>query len=220
MNIDAGTYVVECEAGKRFRAVEAGRIDFKPAKQMIEQCLDERDQGDGDSDNGQEEAFWTTALIRFRRPFSQGSHPIWTREQLRAELTTELWESYIRFRMLADKFIAHPVGIGQDMATTVEIGPGNDGSIVLYGGTVRRVRVSSSGTDHANKLLALLTVLIDLATALGPIMHRKFLDQVRTLPRATLLEGGKYEAGINFDESSPRFKRELEKYRKQIDKEP
>lgn len=208
--MEHGSYVIRGEFADRYRAVGVALLDLKIANGMIARCIDDRDD---DDDDDLEEALWTTALIRFRRAFTKGRGADWGYSDLLSALTPERRASFDLFYMFADKFIAHPVGIGEDMAVTAEIGPGVDGSAVVYGGCVREARVSSPGTDLAKELLILLAELIDLVAMREGIVHREFIEAIRLWwSSADLLRDGMYESSINFDRTSGLYRKELKKY--------
>ena len=208
--VEHGNYVITGQAADRFRSVAVAALDLRIAKEMIEQCVED---DDSDETSERHEAYWTTALIRFRRAFVKGRHVAWGHEALVAALEPNLKESYARFRMLADKFVAHPVGIGEDMAVTAVLGPSAEGRVTVYGATVRKTRVSSPGTNLAKELSALLNKLIPLANVIEETARTELLDELKTWVSSDLVKGGLYEKTINFDETSTLYKKSLKAYR-------
>jgi hypothetical protein len=215
--MEHGSYVIDGKAARRYRAVGVALLDLQISKRMIDRCVTDREDQEDEALEDEalylEEAFWTTALIRFRRAFTKGRGTDWGHGELLSRLAPEHRASHERFYMLADKFIAHPVGIGEDMAVTAVLGPGIGDSIVVYGGALRKRRVSSPGTDLAKELRALLEELIALVAARENTAHREFLEEIRTWAPAELLRGGMYESEIHFDEASELYRRTLKTYR-------
>lgn len=210
--MEHGNYVIHGEVADHFRAVSGALVDLQIAKRMIARCVIDREDGEEDD---LEEAFWTTSLIRFRRAFAKGRGFDWGHRGLLANLSPELRASYERFYMLADKFIAHGVGVGEDLAATAVLGPGVGDSVIVYGGTVRKTRVSSPGTDLAKELLTLLAELVPLVAAREDIVHREFIEAIRTWPPADLLRGGRYESATHFDDTSALYRRVMKGYRRE-----
>ena len=208
--MEHGSYVIEGPIADKFTSVAVARIDLLIAKDMIECCLGTDDE----SHEHLEEACWTTALIRFRRAFSKGRGTDWGHKDVLAKLTRDQQASYDRFYMLADKFIAHPTGVGEDMAATAVLGPGPGDSVIVYGGAVRKTRVSSPGELLADEFLAILKELISIVWELEVIVHEEFLATIRKWPDADLVSGGLYRESTNFDDSSPVYRKAMKKYSK------
>lgn len=208
--MEHGNYVIRGPIADKFTSVAVARIDLLVAKEMIECCLGTQNE----SHEHLEEACWTTALIRFRRAFTKGRGRDWGHEHMLAGLAQVGRVSYDRFYMLADRFIAHPTGVGEDMAATAVLGPGPDDSVIVYGGTVRKTRVSSPGKQLAEEFLTLLTELIALVSAREDSVHEEFLATIRTWSGSDLVSGGIYQESINFDDSSPTYRKALKKYSK------
>lgn len=208
--MEHGSYVIQGPIADKFTSVAAARLDLLIAKEMIECCLDP----DSESHEHLEEACWTTALIRFRRAFTKGRGSDWGHKLVLADLAQNLRSSYDRFYMLADKFIAHPTGVGEDMAATAVLGPDPDDSVIVYGGAVRKSRVSSPGNLLAEEFLTLLTELIARVSAREDSVHNEFLATIRTWPGPDLVSGGIYRESTNFDDSSPIYRKALNKYPK------
>lgn len=206
--MEAGSYVIRGDAAERFSAVCVARIDLEIAKGMIERCLEKLDS---EKESHLEEAFWTTGLIRFRRAFSKGRKVDWGHGNVLSNLGPENRASYDRFYLLADKFIAHPVGIGEDMTATAELGPGEDGSVIVYAGAVRLRRVFSPGADLADEFLSLLAKLVSLVAEHEDKTHQEYLREIRTWSPTELLKGGRYEEAVHFDETSALYRRESKK---------
>lgn len=209
--VEHGNYVISSSKADRYLSVAVAVLDLKIAKEMIEQCL-----GDDDADETRDhhEAYWTTALIRFRRAFSKGRRATWEHDAIIGSLSLESQESYAQFRMLADKFVAHSVGIGEDMAVTAVLGPGADNTVVVYGAAVRKTRVSSPGTNLARRLLTLLAELIPVIGVVEDAAHRELLQELRGWPAADLVKGGIYEKGVHFDDTSDLYRNALKAYRR------
>jgi hypothetical protein len=166
---------------KRLEDLEGARIDLDIAQTAIQFCVD-ADTVDGDQPESFEEAYWTTALIRYSRAFSQ---KIWlVNGFVLPELTKTQRESHHYFIHIRNKMIAHGVGLGSDIEVRASVyplpTPGSPVGIVGVGAAPRRI--SSPGTDAAKEFLALLIKVSRIVNNVCEKERRKVESKLQQMP--------------------------------------
>ncbi len=215
MKIEAGQYIVKTDSAKAYRCVYGASRDISIAKEMIERCCSQNLGLEDEREADIEEAFWTTALIRYSR--ARKGHGK-RKEHIAAweNLSPELSKIDVEMRMLRDKLYAHGTGIGEDYQVFATVGDSFTGTVRVYGVGIGTKRVVSPGSDKAKEFLLLLDHLSRKILRLETVQHSKLLAELQSCSWNEVKSDGTYKPQLNFDDSSSLYRREKSSYSDEI----
>ncbi len=211
MKIKPGQYLVENDDAKAYRCLYGARRDISTARTMIKNCCGQNPDSEDDNETDAEEAFWTAALIRYSRARKGYAK---RKEHLSAwkNLSPELSKIDNEMRMLRDKLYAHGIGIGEDYQVFSTIGESFTGENRVYAVAIGTTRVISPGSDKAKEFLHLLDYLSEKILNLENFQHSKLLKSLQSCSSNELVSQGIYKPQLNFDDSSPLYRKEKNRY--------
>lgn len=130
-------------------------IDLWTAHDMFQFCLGAKGE--------QREAFWTTALVRYVRAFSQVHWP--AHEVVVSNLTQEQLVTHNFIRYLRDQMFSHPLGVGDNYELTASVMPDGAGRLSIVAVVPINWRIASLETELAQEFLDLTKLVRELETS-------------------------------------------------------
>ncbi|MDE0060948.1 MAG: hypothetical protein OXP07_22770 [Defluviicoccus sp.] len=126
------------------------------------------------------DAFTTTILVRYSRPFSGGIRK-WPKDDALDELSAEQRHEHDRLRNFRDKHIAHSVNAFEENKPIARYEEGREYSDGVYSVECQHGRIVGLSSSETENVIDLTTVMIEYVDRLLDVEKEALLAKVRSI---------------------------------------